>query len=495
MKRTKDEDKEESPSQPVTHNSSAGSNGHDAPSPVAATSAPAANSSAVPDASASGASVRTTGRVKKPKLVYDPSDNYVSRASSNRSSLGAAGAAAAPATATVTVIHGVQQSSPAKEAAKELVASDSQDSTPSPAVSEQHQQQQQHPAQNRNFDTCQKCSKSEPKRGSGHKSNFLTCKGCMQKWHFPCLPINFDNQSLARKRYKCEKCRYCQVCNVRGRDLAICSTCVDAYHADCNDPTIKQAKSVDTNPKWKCFRCEASNSGQNTSPSSEEQAGGRKSHAIREEQPVAVVVAARKSNAGRKKRVQSDPTGQEKPAKIEKLGKRIPPLKMDEKKERKEVAKEEKVVKMEKMEEQREQPVVVVKVEKVEQVEDDGENKHEPMQPEHRAEELPLQPIRKSYPSRLTPPAPAATDSPVDIKGQPVSSWSVEQVVGFVAKHYPKEANVFRYQDIDGASLLLLTRQDVMNGFGLKLGPALRVFELVMSLQSRSDDVRLAWFE
>ncbi|XP_017119881.1 histone-lysine N-methyltransferase 2D [Drosophila elegans] len=468
MKRTKDEDKEESPSQPVTHNSSAGSNGHDAPSPVAATSAPAATSCAVPDASASGASVRTTGRVKKPKLVYDPSDNYVSRASSNRSSLGAAGAAAAPA----TVIPGVQQSSPAKDAAKELVASDSQDSIPNTAVSEQQ------PAQNRNYDTCQKCSKSEPKRGSGHKSNFLTCKGCMQKWHFPCLPINFENQSLARKKYKCEKCRYCQVCNVRGRDLAICSNCVDAYHADCNDPTIKQAKSVDTNPKWKCFRCEASNSGQNTSPSSEEQAGGRKSNASREEQPVTVVVAARKSNAGRKKRVQSDPTGQEKPAKIEKLGKRSPPLKMDEKKERKEVAKEEKV---EKMEEQREQPVVVVKVEKVEQEEDDGENKHEHMQPEH--------------PSRLTPPPPAAADSPVDIKGQPVSSWSVEQVVGFVAKHYPKEANVFRYQDIDGASLLLLTRQDVMNGFGLKLGPALRVFELVMSLQSRSDDVRLAWFE
>ncbi|XP_017009280.2 neurofilament heavy polypeptide isoform X1 [Drosophila takahashii] len=469
MKRTKDEDKEEAPAQPAAHNSSAGSNGHEATSPVA-TNAPATattSSAAVLDASLTGSSVRTTGRVKKPKQVYDPSDNYVSRASSNRNSLGGAAGSLAAAAANA-------QSPPASATAKE--ASDSQDSTPSPAVSEQQQQQA---AQNRNFDTCQKCAKSEPKRGSGHKSNFLTCKGCMQKWHFPCLPVHFQNQSMARKKYKCEKCRYCQVCNVRGRDLAICSSCVEAYHADCNDPTIKQSKSVDTNPKWKCFRCEASgNSGNNTSPSSEEQAGGRKSNASREEQPA----VPRKSNAGRKKRVQSDPTGQEKPAKIEKLGKRSPPLKTDEKREKREEKKESKE---EKKEELLEQPaeVKVEKVEKQEEIEPVPENKNQP------------EPNQEAEPSRLSPPPPAAAGSPVDIKCQPVSTWSVEQVVGFVAKHYPKEANVFRYQDIDGASLLLLTRQDVMNGFGLKLGPALRVFELVMSLQSRSDDVRLAWFE
>ncbi|XP_016951636.1 histone-lysine N-methyltransferase 2D [Drosophila biarmipes] len=472
MKRTKDEDREEAPAQPAAHNSSAGSNGHEATSPVATTASAGTSSAAVADASIPGASVRTTGRVKKPKQVYDPSDNYVSRASSNRNSLVGAAASSAAAAADV-------QSPPANATARD--ASDSQDSTPSPAVSEQQA------AQNRNFDTCQKCGKSEPKRGSGHKSNFLTCKGCMQKWHFPCLPIHFQNQSTARKKYKCDKCRYCQVCNIRGRDLPICSVCVEAYHADCNDPTIKQFKVVDTNPKWKCFRCEASNSSNNTSPSSEEQTGGRKSNATREEPPP---VAPRKSNAGRKKRVQSDPTGQEKPAKIEKLGKRSPPLKAEEKKDKKEEKKEAK------KEELAEQPAEV-KLEKVDK-EEPAATEVEPVQPQNLDQPEVSQ---ESPPSRLTPPPPphaaaaAAAESPVDIKGQPVATWSVEQVVGFVAQHYPKEANVFRYQDIDGASLLLLTRQDVMNGFGLKLGPALRVFELVMSLQSRSDDVRLAWFE
>jgi len=33
----------------------------------------------------------------------------------------------------------------------------------------------------RNYDTCIKCHKSEPKRGSGYKSNYLACKACTLK--------------------------------------------------------------------------------------------------------------------------------------------------------------------------------------------------------------------------------------------------------------------------------------------------------------------------
>eukprot|EP00099_Drosophila_melanogaster_P010524 NP_001284832.1 uncharacterized protein Dmel_CG2662, isoform B [Drosophila melanogaster] len=446
MKQSKDEDKEESPVQPTTHNSSAGSNGHDAKSPVVTTAPAATCSVSVSDASGAGASVRTTGRVKKPKQVYDPSDNYVSRASSNRNSL-----SSVPATSNV-------QSPPVKE------ATDSQDSTTSP-VSEQQQQQLQQAAQLRNFDTCQKCGKSEPKRGSGHKSNFLTCKGCMQKWHFPCLPITFHNQSTARKKFKCDKCRYCRLCNVRGPGLSICSLCVDAYHPDCNDPTLKQSKAVEANPNWRCFRCEACNIGGSTSASSEEQTGARKSTASREDQAQPVV--PRKSNAGRKKRVQSEPTGQEKAAKIEKLAKRRQPLKTEKKKEYKK-------------EEDEEPAQIKVKVEKVEPVDMETEQIENNDLPGPEQESLSL---------RLTP------ITAVERRSHPVSTWSVEQVVQFVAKRYPKEANVFRYQDIDGASLLLLNRHDVMNGFGLKLGPALRVFELVMSLQTQSNDVGLAWLD
>ena len=41
------------------------------------------------------------------------------------------------------------------------------------------------------------------------------------------------------------------------------------------------------------------------------------------------------------------------------------------------------------------------------------------------------------------------------------------------------------FQDIDGSSLLLLHRQDVIGGLGLKMGPALKVFDKVRKLQTR----------
>ena len=44
---------------------------------------------------------------------------------------------------------------------------------------------------------------------------------------------------------------------------------------------------------------------------------------------------------------------------------------------------------------------------------------------------------------------------------------------------------LFCTQEIDGSSLLLLQRQDVVAGLGLKMGPALKVFEQVRKLQTR----------
>ncbi|KAH8408849.1 hypothetical protein KR009_002207 [Drosophila setifemur] len=463
MKRTKEEEREELTVQQAAHNSSSGSNGNEA-----ATSSTTSSASA-----AAAAAVRTTGRVKKPKQVYDPSDNYVSRAS-NRSSVGGgagAGAAVSAATAVVsaTAIASTAPSPPSSHLGCKDSFDTATDSNASPALPDHHQQQppQQQSSQSRHLDTCQRCGKSEPKRGSGHKSNFLTCKSCMLKWHFPCLLVSFDNQSLARKKYKCEKCRYCLVCNIRGRNLPICSLCVEPYHPDCHEPPLKHQKLNEANPKWKCSRCKAANTPSNRSPQNEEP-----------------LLVPRKSNAGRKKRAQSDPAVQEKSPKPEKLAKLEPKKEVVEElpeleeqvEEREQKKLEPKKLEPEKQELMEEEPIEEIK-------------EQEPLLLEQVKQEKPDQ-EEESLQLRLTP-----VDPPTDVENQPVSTWSVEQVVGFVAKHYPKEANVFRYQDIDGASLLLLTRQDVMNGFGLKLGPALRVFELVMALQNRTDDVTLAWFE
>ncbi|XP_011312881.1 uncharacterized protein DDB_G0284459 [Fopius arisanus] len=73
------------------------------------------------------------------------------------------------------------------------------------------------------------------------------------------------------------------------------------------------------------------------------------------------------------------------------------------------------------------------------------------------------------------------------------SDWTSEQVYQYFARLFPKEAEVFRLQDIDGHSLLLLKRSDVLIGLDLLLGPALKIYRHVLKLQMRRDDPRFYW--
>lgn len=63
--------------------------------------------------------------------------------------------------------------------------------------------------------------------------------------------------------------------------------------------------------------------------------------------------------------------------------------------------------------------------------------------------------------------------------------WSVEEVEKFfVHIGFPEQAVAFRDQEIDGRSLLLLKRSDVLTGLSLKLGPALKIYNHIKRLQT-----------
>ncbi|XP_037546105.1 atherin [Nematolebias whitei] len=63
------------------------------------------------------------------------------------------------------------------------------------------------------------------------------------------------------------------------------------------------------------------------------------------------------------------------------------------------------------------------------------------------------------------------------IRGSPVD-WTVSDVVRyFTAAGFPEQATAFRLQEIDGKSLLLMQRNDVLTGLSIKLGPALKIYE------------------
>uniref|UniRef100_A0A8C5QVL5 SAM domain-containing protein n=1 Tax=Leptobrachium leishanense TaxID=445787 RepID=A0A8C5QVL5_9ANUR len=56
--------------------------------------------------------------------------------------------------------------------------------------------------------------------------------------------------------------------------------------------------------------------------------------------------------------------------------------------------------------------------------------------------------------------------------------WAVDDVFDYLkCVGFEEQASAFKDQEIDGKSLLLMTRSDVLTGLSLKLGPALKIYE------------------
>uniref|UniRef100_A0A9J7ZET0 Sterile alpha motif domain containing 1a n=1 Tax=Cyprinus carpio carpio TaxID=630221 RepID=A0A9J7ZET0_CYPCA len=73
--------------------------------------------------------------------------------------------------------------------------------------------------------------------------------------------------------------------------------------------------------------------------------------------------------------------------------------------------------------------------------------------------------------------------------------WSVADVASYITSvGFPEQALAFRTQEIDGKSLLLMQRSDVLTGLSIRLGPALKIYENHVKVLQRShfqDDSRL----
>ncbi|CAH8573505.1 unnamed protein product [Schistosoma bovis] len=73
------------------------------------------------------------------------------------------------------------------------------------------------------------------------------------------------------------------------------------------------------------------------------------------------------------------------------------------------------------------------------------------------------------------------TNRPAD-----VSIWSVDHVQQWLLEEgFPREAEAFYQQEIDGTCLLLMKRMDVLTELGIKLGPAVKIYERIKRFQSQ----------
>ncbi|XP_029914383.1 sterile alpha motif domain containing 1a isoform X2 [Myripristis murdjan] len=70
---------------------------------------------------------------------------------------------------------------------------------------------------------------------------------------------------------------------------------------------------------------------------------------------------------------------------------------------------------------------------------------------------------------------------------QNLLQWSVADVASyFSAAGFPEQAVAFRTQEIDGKSLLLMQRSDVLTGLSIRLGPALKIYERHVKVLQRT---------
>lgn len=76
-----------------------------------------------------------------------------------------------------------------------------------------------------------------------------------------------------------------------------------------------------------------------------------------------------------------------------------------------------------------------------------------------------------------------------------VKKWDCEEVFMYFTVKTPEYAQLFKDNQIDGDALLLIKREDVLNRFSLKLGPALRLYSHIVSLQYKNNNPILAWNE
>ncbi|XP_062295618.1 sterile alpha motif domain containing 1a isoform X1 [Scomber scombrus] len=82
-------------------------------------------------------------------------------------------------------------------------------------------------------------------------------------------------------------------------------------------------------------------------------------------------------------------------------------------------------------------------------------------------------------------------DDMISVKKEKMSQnllqWTVADVASyFSAAGFPEQAVAFRTQEIDGKSLLLMQRSDVLTGLSIRLGPALKIYERHVKVLQRT---------
>ena len=382
--------------------------------------------------------VRTTGRIKKPKAVFDPSDNYLPRSQRTQST---------------SVTHQSHHNS-TTSSFERRASSTKSSSTISPVGSAETK------------DACVVCKKKESKRPVfANKNPLISCSDCQRKVHKLCLKVEFEDFERLQNQYVCEQCSNCRICNTHFNncedDIIICSKCAKSFHIHCFPTKIIKTEGLQN---WKCNKCQIYNQITNgtTLPVKKirEIIGGSEpsSSTTLNKANEKISSALGDANNG----VTSSTVSSVQKRSIEDVIIRNDHIKIEDKTDKNGLAITPPPEKRTKSSNQSSDTVSV--------------------------ESSSLQTPVKSCSTNICYSPNENFDDIPDVK-----EWSVEQVYEYFSKHFPKEAHVFKDEEIDGRSLLLLKRSDVVKKLPIKLGPSLRIYSLILKIQAQLNDPTLGW--
>lgn len=404
-------------------------------------------------------STRVGSRTKKAKVVFDPSDNYVPRKRVRKTDL--------PLPETSVSSSSVKSEAVVpKSPAKSDGLSDSNNgivskprSAPSPTGAKQSTGLTYRPkvlgsgpsiegarlaglpgtsldtVPARKYDfkrepNCDMCHKVEQQR-RGFK--LIDCSNCAFRAHSKCLRAHPVYQKFPIKlNFRCFQCIECVVCgkSLRGGNLLFCCDCQNAFHANCHGPTM--SSNSNSNSLWVCKRCMGERSPVKQS--------------LSQEKPPVI------------DRPDSDDNADDE-AHQDFAGFSDNEIRKDSFSLSDSAAANDSIIQPEEDDDEEEADEEADLDETVEGNDEENEEKFDP---------------------RLD-------------NFENIQNWSCDDVYRYFKHYFPDYAHLFKEQEIDGPSLVLMRKSDILSGFGLKLGPAIALYQRIVMMQNNDRDFRLTW--
>lgn len=326
---------------------------------------------------------------------------------------------------------------------------------------------------------CDICVKpADSKEG---KRFLLICKDCNAKAHPSCM--NYSEELAAKARnspWQCIDCKVCYVCegSTDASSLLFCDSCDKGYHMACHNPPV----SIKPKGKWLCGQCKIEKksppSGKEKTAMVAESPSGkngpsqsRKTSDKQEQEPVEIDLSV--SQRGRKRKLKEnfgDFVGFKRRSTTSSLNhSNTTTSSLDQ--SVKETTREEPQIN---------QLLEFTCINQPPEFTDGTEG----------ASCLPTPSASPTlgdtfdYQLKMSESVIALHIN--DTATYPnASKWNIDEVVKYFTElGFTSEAKAFKEQEIDGRSLLLMKRNDVLTGLAIRLGPALKIYQKIYKLQT-----------